>query len=123
VHIDTFSVGAGRLNEVFIDLLYAVDAEKEKREKQARDSVAAATAPQQNLPKPAASAAAQASSTGRDKEQATIAALVANMVPVSGGSFVMGNNKSPSADEAEHGVLLNPLFFGKHEVTQEQWKR
>ena len=53
---------------------------------------------------------------------AVVDLLLQNMVSVSGGSFVMGNNKAPAPDEAEHTVTINSILFSKYEVTQEQWQ-
>jgi formylglycine-generating enzyme required for sulfatase activity len=49
-------------------------------------------------------------------------AIFSSMTAVKGGSFVMGNNRSPAADEAEHSVMLKPFRLGRYEVTQEQWE-
>lgn len=125
VYRDTFSVAVGKLNEVFIDLLYAMDVETEQRTKLASGNENTLAASQQNNSKTDLPGAVQTTSTAtaREQELATINSLVAGMVPISKGSFVMGNNKSSSADEAEHHVALNPFSLGKYEVTQEQWEK
>jgi formylglycine-generating enzyme required for sulfatase activity len=45
-----------------------------------------------------------------------------NMVPVKGGQFIMGDNKSSAKDAMpEHSVQLNSFAIAATEVTQEQW--
>lgn len=109
---DTFSVKEGKPAEVFVDMLYAMDKGRELRTDNslvasAKSKTTPATAPQKN--------------GGSVTEEATLNLLVANMVPIKGGTFVMGNNRSPSADEAEHPVLVSSFFMSKYETTQEQW--
>lgn len=105
---DTFSVADTKPNEVFVDMLFTMDAAKELAAK-------SKTSPAQNA----------SSTTGKEagSDQAFVASVLAAMVPVTGGTFVMGNNKSPSSDEAEHPVLLQDFFMSKYEVTQAQWER
>ena len=97
---ESFEVKEGGLNEIFIDLLYVVDehkaALKEAEEKRLHPNLAA--------------------------ERATINALLNNMTSIQGGTFTMGNNKAPSPDEVEHKVTINPVYFSKYEVTQQQWQ-
>lgn len=123
VYVDTFSVSVGRLNEVFIDLLYAMDVEKEQRAKQASDSAAALVVNQQNNVGVNQPLTGATNNTQKSKELPAINALLASMTPINGGNFIMGNNRSPAADEAEHKVLLNPFLISKYEVTQDQWER
>lgn len=111
VHSDTFSVAKGQLNEIFIDMLYVMDVESEKR----------ATALQNGL-MPQKESVSETGSTANEQELNAISVLVADMVVVKGGSFVMGNNQSPAADEVEHQVMLNDFSMGKYEVTQQQWE-
>jgi formylglycine-generating enzyme required for sulfatase activity len=56
------------------------------------------------------------------QEVTKINTIVANMVPIKGGSFVMGNNKASLRDEVEHPVTINKILFSKYEVTQSQWE-
>lgn len=52
--------------------------------------------------------------------------LVKNMVPVTGGTFMMGatSEQGSDADEDEnaHKVTLSSFSIGKFEVTQEEWE-
>lgn len=120
LYIDTFSVAVGKLNEVFIDLLYAMDVEKEKR---LNDSLTANVRIQPGNQATNSPVTAAANSTTKLKEAPAINALLGSMISINGGNFVMGNNRSPSADEAEHKVMLNPFLMSKYEVTQDQWER
>lgn len=119
---ERFSVLPEKQNEVFMDLLYTIDEKAElKRLAAAR---AAATQPAITQPKMQANATAKptTSLSNKEKEQSTVRSIVANMVLVSKGNFVMGNNRAPSADEVEHPVTVSPFYFSKYEVTQEQWE-
>lgn len=135
----TFEVKEGGLNEVFIDLLYAID-----QGRRLRDSIISAAATQRQAPvvpvsppvtqsrtpinesNPPIAAQTPATEPSTDKwkyvQIASINAMEAAMVPVTGGAFVMGNNRAPSADEAEHNVSVSPFLFSKYEVTQRQWE-
>jgi formylglycine-generating enzyme required for sulfatase activity len=106
---DTFSIAEGKPAEVFVDMLYTIDKGREL----VAESRLAALAKNKKTP---------TQGTTKVPEGVTINVLVANMVPVKGGTFVMGNNKSPSADEAEHPVMLSGFYMSKYEVTQEQWE-
>lgn len=109
---DSFTLVTGKPAEVFIDMLYAMDAGNELRAEMSR--LAAATKVQTvgeaNAP------------AGEARQKAMIQQIVAGMTPISGGTFVMGNNRSPLKDEAEHPVMVSPFFMSKYEVTQEQWE-
>jgi formylglycine-generating enzyme required for sulfatase activity len=59
--------------------------------------------------------------TNNETEKALINSLLANMVSIRSGSYVMGNNKAQSVDETEHAVTIGPVLFGKYEVTQQEW--
>ena len=113
---DTFSVAGGKLNEVFIDLLYAMDLAREK----AAAGKTVTTAVPGSLQK--TTSPNNKNAFGKEQEKAVINAIYAGMLPVKGGSFVMGNNRSPAADEAEHPVLLKPFRVSRFEVSQEQWE-
>ena len=58
----------------------------------------------------------------KEAEKVFINALMSNMISIKEGSFIMGNNKAPSDDEAEHPVTIKPILFGKYEVTQQEWE-
>jgi formylglycine-generating enzyme required for sulfatase activity len=118
---DTFSIAPGKQNEVFIDFMYAMDLAKEKRAR-----VSGASPP---VAGSSASASVTASKNKADqplsvgeKAMAAINTIIAAMIPLNGGSFVMGNNKSPSGDETEHTVVLRSFRISRYEVTQEQWE-
>jgi formylglycine-generating enzyme required for sulfatase activity len=117
---DTFSVTAARPTEVFIDMLYAIDAGNEKRAS-VRSQAFTPTA-RHRKSKAAAENIATKKGIGKEQEAAIINSFFANLVPVKGGSFIMGNNHSSSADEEEHPVQLNTFWFSKYEITQEQWE-
>ncbi len=119
---DTFSIAEGRPNEVFIDLLYTIDVETEKRLKAESKKTASVAVQAQNEKTLQGQKTAEKKIAGNDPQLSTINMFIAGMVPVKGGSFVMGNNRSPSADELEHSVTLSPILFSKYEVTQEQWE-
>jgi len=44
-----------------------------------------------------------------------------NMVPVEGGTFLMGGNDGGSGERPAHTVTLDSFYVGKFEVTQEEW--
>ena len=104
---ENISVAEGSLNEIFLDLLLVVDERTAQREKEQQSVTVAAIPVSNELP---------------FQEVTKINTIVANMVPIKGGNFVMGNNKAPSKDEAEHPVVINKLLFSKYEVTQSQWE-
>lgn len=67
-----------------------------------------------------------------DEQQAVIMNLVANLVRVEGGTFLMGaqssnpqtDNYDPEAADNEspvHQVTLSDYYIGKYEVTQREW--
>jgi formylglycine-generating enzyme required for sulfatase activity len=119
---DTFSIATGRPNEVFIDFMYAMDLENEKKAKVASNTIAPVAASAQKGAKPPVQKTEANKIVDKEKELAVINSLIGNMVLLKGGNFIMGNNRSPSADETEHAVTLNPFLFGKYEITQEQWE-
>lgn len=119
--VDSFRVREGGANEIFIDMLYWVDAKNAERARL-------------NLPGPtAADVVIRSDKVGdkqpdpltielKDAELAVINFLLRHMVEIKGGSFVMGNSRAPTRDEAEHPVTIKSLFFSKYEVTQHQWE-
>ena len=109
---DSFTIVAGRSTEVFIDMLYTIDAGNELRSEM--NQLASST----NKKTPNQGVAL----TDEATQKAIIQQIVANMIPIEGGTFVMGNNKSPSKDEAEHPVMISPFFMNKYEVKQAQWE-
>lgn len=108
---DRFIILQDKPAEVFIDMLYTMDAGNELRMEIARMAAANTST---SSPVPAV--------IDEARQKAIIQQIVGNMVPIDGGTFVMGNNKSPSKDEAEHPVMLSPFYINKYEVTQEQWE-
>ena len=107
-------------NEVFIDMLFVVDERNAQRAAQAQTSSGLALintdAPGDKSPVLSEEA----------RQQRTVSAvanfLLYNMVSIKGGSFIMGNNRSPFPDEQEHRVAISPLYFSKYEITQHQWQ-
>lgn len=116
----TFQVKEGSMNEIFIDLLYFID-EKNKAREEAKKSV---TVPATTSTPVTANAKSNTKTPENTKEAelAVINTLVANMVSVKGGTFIMGNNRAPATDEQEHPVVISNVHFGKYEVTQAQWE-
>lgn len=120
---ETFTVSEGGVNEIFMDLLYVVD-EKNRQRDSLKNKLTAPVqplAPNENKPgdnKPVASKL----ETNDEAERTTINFFIDNMILIKGGNFIMGNNKAPFADEMEHPVTINSLFFSKYEVTQHQWE-
>ena len=119
---ESFTVTEEGTNEVFIDFLYFLDNKNAQS-----GSLQTSNNPLSSLPvsgnQPAAIGTVQGiNAVNKDAQVSTINFLLANVVMVTGGSFVMGNNKSPLADEAEHTVRLAPFYFSKFEVTQHQWQ-
>ncbi|MDQ6610761.1 MAG: formylglycine-generating enzyme family protein [Bacteroidota bacterium] len=120
---DSFIVKQGDLNEVFMDLLYLVD-EKNRQRESVKNNVTATGNPLVITKKKAADPKPEIKKieSNKESEMSVINFLVANMVPIKGGAFVMGNNKAPSPDEVEHPVTVNNILFSKYEVTQHQWE-
>lgn len=67
------------------------------------------------------------------EQQSVIRNIVANMVPVAGGSFLMGRQaENPVGDNYDanagtdespvHQVTLSDYYLSKYEVTQKEWK-
>lgn len=108
---DSFTISTGKPTEVFIDMLFAMDAGNELRGEMSRMAATNTT-----------SSGEVNSLSSEALQKALIEEMVAAMLPIDGGTFVMGNNKSPAKDEAEHPVLVSPFFMSKYEVTQEQWQ-
>ncbi len=50
--------------------------------------------------------------------------LIDNMIPVEGGTFMMGRKTTSyeGSDEKEHQVTLSSYSIGKYQVTQEEWE-
>lgn len=121
---ESFTVTEGGTNEVFIDLLLVVDEKKAERSRQST-VLANITSPLVSLKQPDEFKPTKEDSI-RIKKIDTITAAInyflRNMVLVKEGKFVMGNNRSPFADESEHVVTLRPFYFNRYEVTQHQWK-
>ncbi len=118
---ESFVVKDGDSNEIFIDLLYFIDEKNQQREslknKTNIDSQKLSTN-EIITSKPAESKI----ENNKEIEKVFITALLSNMISISEGSFIMGNNKAPSGDEVEHSVTISPILFSKYEVTQQQWE-
>lgn len=111
---NAFSVKEGELNEVFIDLLYTVDENAKQR-------LTVAVRPGTSLPLNG-NAGGKRAVAATENQLITINALLANLVTITGGSFIMGNNKAPASDETEHPVTVSAVHVSKYEVTQQQWE-
>lgn len=120
---DSFSVSRWKLNEIFIDMLYVMDLEKSKKERLKNTTATHAIAPNNNKNRLQKETVKGNYTNIKEQERLVILSIMANMTSILGGRFVMGNNRSPVADEAEHMVVLNAFFMNKYEVTQEQWER
>lgn len=101
---DSFVVTANGFNEVFIDMLWLVDKKQKEREKA-----------QNKLPGKGSAADIE------EVQAALVDNILSNMIFIEGGNFIMGNNKAPTSDEAEHPVTINNVFVSRYEVTQEEW--
>ena len=119
----SFTVTDGGTNEIFVDLLLVVEQMTEARLRQSIIDEKITT-PLVSLKKPEEfkPSANQSSIKKIDTIIAAINFFLRNMVLVKEGKFVMGNNRSPFPDEAEHTVSLNPFYFSKYEITQHQWR-
>lgn len=51
-----------------------------------------------------------------------INALKTDMVLIEGATFKMGSNAGENDEMPEHSVKVESLYFGKYEVTQQQWE-
>lgn len=120
---DSFSVSRWKLNEVFIDMLYVMDLEKNKKERLKNTTAPLDKAPDKNKDRLQKETVKGSYTTLKEEERQVVLSIMANMTAIPGGRFVMGNNRSPAVDEAEHQVVLNSFFMSKYEVTQEQWGR
>lgn len=114
-----FTVKAGAENEIFIDFLYFLDERKLLQASVQSSRTSSSKAAVGTTAKPEDTSA---SKIKEEAERIVINTLISNMVPVNGGSFVMGNNKAPAADEQEHLVTISGVQFGRYEVTQQQWE-
>lgn len=124
-----FVVKEGQANEVFIDLLYFIDEQNDIRQRLKGQSKPASTTTQTVNREEPKHLASNKPGKVEKVETNTVEAgkrvaetLISNMVLLEGGSFVMGNNKASSEDEAEHTVTISPVQFNKYEVTQQQWQ-
>ena len=111
----SFTVKPAGANEVFIDLLYIANQNllQESEKKQV----------QRPVPPNKRTVIEQEPNIKISNEPAAVLEnMLENMVPINGGSFIMGNNKAPSEDEAEHTVTVKSVWFSMYEVTQGQWQ-
>jgi formylglycine-generating enzyme required for sulfatase activity len=120
---ENFTVRAEATNEVFIDVLYFLDLQKEQKSavQNAHPGASPTTPVLDNKLAPIGTVQGM-TAINKDAQLSTINFLLANVILMKGGRFVMGNNKSPLADETEHTVELRPFYFSKFEVTQHQWQ-
>lgn len=117
---ENFVVKEGQLNEVFIDLLYFADLNNQRNAKVASPALTGGQAGSNK--RVVAGKPEENDATSEELSQMQVVqTLVSNMVSISGGSFIMGNNKASSEDETEHTVTIGSMLFGKYEVTQAQW--
>lgn len=120
---DSFTVAAGGANEFFLDLLYLVDEKKTQRESvQNKRDAPDSSLIFYNRKVTAMQEADLKKRIQKAAETAVINSLAANMIPVKGGVYLMGNNKAPFANEKEHPVTISPVLFSKYEVTRHQWE-
>ena len=118
---DVFSVSENGTNEVFLDVLYVIDAKTAERTRLQSGGFVSDTTTQNSK----ATAAVKTRRTVLTKEEAqreTVNFLLSNVILINGGNFTMGNSRAPARDEAEHTVTLAPFYFSKFEVTQHQWE-
>jgi formylglycine-generating enzyme required for sulfatase activity len=103
------------LNEIFIDLLQITSQNQqgETVKKKLQKPVP---------PNKKTQIEQEANIIASGKPEIIVANMLENMVPINGGSFIMGNNKAPSQDEAEHTVTVKSVLFSRYEVTQGQWQ-
>ena len=60
----------------------------------------------------------------KDKQKIMVAGLAFYLIPVEGGTFIMGSKASDAygVDKPTHSVTLNDYYIGQTEVTQELWQ-
>ncbi len=60
----------------------------------------------------------------KDKQKIMVAGLTFYLIPVEGGTFIMGSKASDAygVDKPSHSVTLNDYYIGQTEVTQELWQ-
>ena len=117
---EKFVVKEGKVNEVFIDLLYFIDLQQQANSNTVNKQLV--TAGVSNSSKRSETSKQEGNvAASKLSETQVVQILSSNMISISGGSFIMGNNKAPATDETEHTVTIGPVLFGKYEVTQEQW--
>ncbi|HEY0041820.1 MAG TPA: SUMF1/EgtB/PvdO family nonheme iron enzyme [Flavisolibacter sp.] len=118
--LETITVSKDGINEVFIDMLFVVDERTALRAKQNQTSSGLALI---NTDNPGDKSPNLSEEIKLQKTVGAVANfLLYNMVSIKGGSFIMGNNRSPFADEKEHKVGISPFYFSKYEITQHQWQ-
>lgn len=110
-----FTVRDTGLNEIFIDLLYVsnqnkqAEADKQKVQRPVPPNKKTQIEQEPNI-------------VISSEPEVVLNNILENMVPINGGSFIMGNNQAPSEDEAEHTVTIKSVLFSRYEVTQGQWQ-
>lgn len=120
---DSFSVKAGAANEVFIDLLYFVDERMAQRQAADPKNKTFGSPTSGDEKNPAAfKPGNEAKFTNSDAKTGVINLLLGTMVFLEGGKFIMGNSRSPLANETEHPVAIDSFFVCRYEITQHQWE-
>ena len=56
------------------------------------------------------------------KQKKVLEKLIANMVKVEGGTFMMGDDNGEDDEKPAHEVTLSDYYIGKYEVTQAEWE-
>ena len=62
------------------------------------------------------------SSSVTASQRTVLEKLIANMVWVEGGSFMMGDDNGEDDEKPAHEVTLSDYYIGKYEVTQAEWE-
>lgn len=119
---DAFTVTENGPNEVFLDVLYAVDENAAQRIKATGSTTPTLQPGGTAVKNNGATPVGKSFKTKEEAEQETVLFFLTNMAYMKGGTFVMGNNRAPSPAETEHTVTLSPFYFCKYEVTQHQWE-
>lgn len=119
---ETFTVTEDGTNEVFLDVLFVVDARAEEKRLKNGGSTAVVTAASTAKAPPEPTPAQKRAVNSREAQQETVNFLISNALLMKGGNFVMGNNRAPVTDESEHVVTIGPFYFSRYEVTQYQWE-
>lgn len=58
---------------------------------------------------------------GKDLPEGFIEEILANMVPIPAGSFLMGSHEGEDDERPIHNVLIDRFYLGKYVVTRQEW--